>query len=84
MKAVGKSITDLETDAEWEDKNYRPMQLGMVEITASTDELKKLVKFLKGCIDQGDKYDHYHYQKIVGVYPDFVVMVEKKKKNKAD
>ena len=80
MKAVGKSITDLETDAEWEDKNYQPIQLGMVEITASTHELKNLIGFLQGCIDQGDKYDHYHYQKIVGVYPDFVVMVE----NKAD
>ena len=80
MTAVGKSITDLETDAEWEDENYQPIQLGMVEITASTDELKKLVRFLKSCIDQGDEYDHYHYQSTVGVYPDFVVMVE----NKAD
>ena len=76
MKAVGKSISDIETDIEWEDQNYRPVNLGMIEITASSEELRELANFLLGCADNGSKYDHYHYQDTIGVYPDFVIMVE--------
>lgn len=76
MIANGKSISDIETDIEWNDVNYRLVNLGMVEITASPEELRNLASFLQSCADKGDKFDHYHYQDRVGVYPDFVIMVE--------